>query len=61
MNSKNCVARRIVYGTDPAITVSSWATFARKDPLSGRRSAPTTDKANVVPNAGGGLGGQQVV
>ena len=43
MNSKNCVARRIVYGTDPAFTASSWATFARKYPLSGSRSVPTTD------------------
>ena len=29
-NSKNCVARRIVYGTRPASTSASWATFARR-------------------------------
>ena len=44
-NSKNCVARTIVEGTDPATISSSWATLARRYPLSGRRSAPTTVNA----------------
>jgi hypothetical protein len=29
MNSKNCVARTIVYGIGPVLTSSSCATFAR--------------------------------
>src|SRR5262245_46765496 len=48
-NSKNCVARRIVYGTLPDLISPSWTTFARMYPLSGRRSAPTTDRATWCP------------
>ena len=40
-----CVARRIVYAT-PEVTIPlSCATLARMYPLSGMRSAPTTDSA----------------
>ena len=42
-NSKNCVARTIVYGTGEALIRFSWAIFARKQPLASRRSVPTTD------------------
>src|SRR5215472_6334323 len=48
-NSKNCVARTIEYGTPPALIRLSWLTFARMYPLSGMRSAPTTDKATWCP------------
>ena len=48
-NSKNCVARTIVYGTSPASISLSWATLARMYPLSGMRSAPTTDRATWCP------------
>src|SRR5215467_13896219 len=48
-NSKNCVARTIEYGTPPALIRPSWLTFARMYPLSGRRSAPTTDRATWCP------------
>ena len=44
-NSKNCVARTIEYGTPPASISFSWLTLARMYPLSGMRSAPTTDSA----------------
>src|SRR5262245_31184329 len=44
-NSKNWVARTIVYGTLPDLISPSWTTFARMYPLSGRRSAPTIDRA----------------
>ena len=44
-NSKNCVARTIVYDTPPASISFSWLTLARMYPLSGMRSAPTTDSA----------------
>src|SRR5919106_2569255 len=43
MTSKNCVAGRIVKGPVAAFTASSWASFARKYPLSCSRSVPTTD------------------
>ena len=48
-NSKNCVARTIVYGTPPASISFSWLTLARMYPLSGMRSAPTTDRATWCP------------
>src|SRR5262249_34429497 len=48
-NSKNCVARTIEYGTSPALIRPSWLTFARMYPLSGMRSAPTTDRATWCP------------
>src|SRR5262245_59259108 len=48
-NSKNCVARTIEYGTPPALIRLSWLTFARMYPLSGMRSAPTTDRATCCP------------
>src|SRR5262249_34328929 len=48
-NSKNCVARTIEYGTPPASISFSWLTFARMYPLSGMRSAPTTDRATWCP------------
>src|SRR5215831_11056415 len=48
-NSKNCVARTIEYGTPPAWIRPSWLTFARMYPLSGMRSAPTTDRATWCP------------
>src|SRR5262245_38532719 len=50
-NSKNCVARTIVYGTLPPSISLSWATLARMYPLSGIRSAPTTDSATWCPTA----------
>ena len=48
-NSNNCVARTIVYGTLPPLICLSWATLARTYPLSGKRSAPTTDGATWWP------------
>src|SRR5262245_7624473 len=48
-NSKNCVAWTIEYGTPPALIRLSWLTFARMYPLSGMRSAPTTDNATWCP------------
>src|SRR5215471_16035286 len=48
-NSKNCVARTIEYGTPPALISPSWLTFVRMYPLSGMRSAPTTDRATWCP------------
>ena len=60
MNSKNCVARTIVYGTPAALIRSSCATFARMYPLSGSRSAPTTDRATWCPTPAAALGRQQV-
>src|SRR4051812_36991161 len=39
----------MVYGTPPASTSASWATFARRYPLSGSRSAPTIDTATWWP------------
>jgi len=44
-NSKNWVARRMVYGTPEAAIPLSCATLARMYPLSGMLSAPTTDSA----------------
>src|SRR5438874_5117593 len=44
-NSKNCVARTIVYGIAQALISFSWATFARKYPLAGSRSVPTIESA----------------
>src|SRR3954453_1568855 len=35
----------MVYGTEPASIRLSWLTLARMYPLSGMRSAPTTDSA----------------
>jgi hypothetical protein len=43
------VARTIVYGTLPPVISLSWATLARKYPLSGIRSHPTTDSATWCP------------
>src|SRR5262249_32801160 len=37
------------YGTLPPLISLSWATLARRYPLSGRRSAPTTDSATWWP------------
>jgi hypothetical protein len=49
MNSKNWVACTIVYGIDEVAMSFSWATFARRYPLSGSRSLPTTDSATRWP------------
>ena len=38
-----------MYGTPPASISFSWATLARMYPLSGMRSAPTTDSATWCP------------
>ena len=38
-----------MYGTPPALISPSCATLARMYPLSGRRSAPTTDRATWCP------------
>ena len=44
-NSRNWVERMMVYGM-PEVSISfSWATLARKYPLSGDRSVPTMDSA----------------
>ena len=59
-NSKNCVARTIVYGIAEAWISFSWATFARKYPLAGSRSEPTIESSNVVAYAGFRLGGEDV-
>src|SRR6266550_887474 len=48
-NSKNCVARTTVYGIGEALISFSWATFARKYPLAGSRSAPTIESATWWP------------
>jgi hypothetical protein len=54
MNSKNCVERRIVYGIPEDLIRFSWASFARKYPLSRRRSVPTTQR-EMMTHAGGRL------
>ena len=48
-NSKNCVACTRVYGTAEPRMRASWATLARKYPLSGRRSVPTIESATWCP------------
>ena len=45
MNSANCVARTIEYGSSDSSMSFSWATFARRYPLLGSWSEPTIDTA----------------
>src|SRR5262245_58507279 len=59
-NSKNCVARTIVYGTLPPSISLSWATLARRYPLSGIRSAPTTDSATWCPTPAAASAGRRL-
>ena len=59
-NSKNCVARTIVYGTADALISFPWAIFARKYPLFEQTLGADDRQRDVMSHAGGHLGGEEV-